>query len=284
MMNAGLVLEGGGMRGLFTSGVLDYLMEEEVWFPYVIGASFGAINGVSYISGQAGRTRRFILNNVNNPEYMGWKNMIKERSYFGIKYGYYDIPLKLDPFDFDVYFRSLSDMVITVTNCSTGEAEYFHKKSTDNNSVIEIIRASGSLPFIAPEVVINEKIYMDGGIADSIPLKKAQKDGMKRNIVVLTRDLSYRKEPFKLGIPAKIIYRKYPKFISALENRHKMYNETIEYIIEEEKRGNVFVIRPEQPVEIKRIEKNTTKLQELYESGYNQMKRIMPELRNWLNK
>lgn len=284
MNTVGLVLEGGGMRGLFTSGVLDWMLDNNINFPYVIGASFGAINGVSYVSNQKGRTRRFIINNVNNPEYMGIRNLIRERSYFGIKYGYHEIPMKLDPFDFEAYYNSDSEMTMVLTNCETGRPEYLKKGDSTRANMIDVVRATGSLPFIAPEVKFNGKTYMDGGIADSIPIKQAEQDGYKKNIVILTRDLTYRKSPFKLKIAAKLFYHKYPKFVEALLTRHKMYNDTIEYIIEQEKKGNIFVIRPQVPVEIKRIEKNTKKLQELYDSGYNVMENISEELKRWMDK
>ncbi len=280
--NIGLVLEGGGFRGIFTAAILDFFIENNIKFPYVVGVSSGVVSGASYISMQKERTKNVILDYVEDKRYIGFQNLIKERSYLGIKFGYFDIPFKLNPFNFAEFYKSKSLFKIGLTNCETGKPEYVEGKNYNKYEIMDVIRASGSLPFLAPVVNINENPYLDGGISDSIPVKQAVSDGCTKNVIVLTREKGYKKEPFKFGSLAKIFYKKYPNFIEAMINRHKMYNETIDYINQLESDGKAFVIRPENPITMGRLERNKEKLNDLYNQGYNYAKKLYNDLCNWL--
>lgn len=276
----GLVLEGGGMRGVYTSGVLEFFLEEKIFFPYVIGVSAGACNAISYLSKQKGRNRIVNIDYVTDPRYLSWKNYFKNKQFFGMDFIFDELPHKLEPFHYEEFYHNPAEFIIGTTDCSTGEPLYF-KKEDYGKDMLTILRASSSLPFIAPEVHYKERILLDGGISDAIPLKKAQKDGYRKNVVILTRNHGYLKQPSKFQFFVK---RKYPQYIGlqkALANRHIMYNETIQYIEEEEKKGNVIVIRPEQPVDVGRMERNPHKLEKLYVQGYEDARKYKDKILNW---
>ncbi|WP_026583868.1 patatin-like phospholipase family protein [Bacillus sp. J33] len=263
----GLVLEGGGMRGVYTAGVLEYFLEQELFFPYVIGVSAGACNAASYLSKQKGRNRTVNVEYVTDPRYISWGNYFKLRQFFGMDFIFDEIPNKLVPFHYDEFYKSESEFVIGTTDCFSGEPVYYGKADY-GNEMLNILKASSSLPFIAPEVTFQNRVLLDGGISDPIPIKKAQQDGFKKNIVVLTRNRGYYKKPSKFAF---LIKRKYPIYTGlqkALSARHQIYNETLRYLEKEEKNGTVLVIQPEEPLTVGRMERNPKKLEKLYMQGY----------------
>ncbi|WP_162595842.1 patatin family protein [Bacillus sp. CGMCC 1.16541] len=280
MMNStGLVLEGGGMRGIYTAGVLDYFMEQDFYFPYVIGVSAGACQASSYLSRQHGRNRKVNIDFINDPRYLSFRNYLRNREMFGMDFVFNEIPTSLVPFDFDTFRNRKEKFVIGTTDCITGEPVYYDDYKED---VLTIIRASSSLPFVAPIVEYDGRKLLDGGISDPIPLKKSEQDGNTRNVVVLTRNREYRKKKSSMFWLAKRSYRQYKGLLHAMENRYARYNETLDYIEEQEKQGNVFVIRPQLPLQVGRMEKNPLKLEALYEQGYKEAQAQHEALTKWL--
>lgn len=277
----GLVLEGGGMRGVYTAGVLDFFLDNNIEFDNVYGVSAGAANACSYLSKQRGRALRVDVDYLEDKNYASVYSLIKTGDFFGAKMCYDTIPNKLNPFDYDEYSRFKGDFYATVTNCTTGKAEY--KKVKDLKKEMAYVRASCSLPLMAREVMINDKPYLDGGISDSIPILKARKDGNKKNVIILTRDITYRKKKNELMPLLKLRYRKYPEFIKTMARRHLVYNKTLDYIRKLEKSGKIFVIRPTRPVSIGRLEKDRDKLLALYEEGYKDAKANYGKLKEYLN-
>ena len=263
---SGLVLEGGGMRGVFTCGVLDYFMERGIRFPYTIGVSAGACNGLSYMSGQRGRAKYSNIDLLEKYNYIGLKYLLKKRNIMDFDLLFHEFPEHILPYDYEAYFRSPERFVMVTTNCLTGKAEYFEEKQ-DKSRVISIVRASSSLPFVCPIAYVDNTPMLDGGIVDSIPLLRARQDGYTRNVVVLTRNRGYRKEVADIKVPA-IFYRKYPRIRVALSRRCRVYNEQLELVERMEDAGEITVIRPLQPVVVNRIERDTKKLTALYEEGY----------------
>lgn len=270
--NIGLVLEGGGMRGVFTSGVLDYFLDQKIEFPYTIGVSAAAGNGLSYISKQRGRAKKTNIDLYREYNYVGWKYWIRNRNIFDFDFLYHDIPDRILPYDYETYFSSTQRFEMVTSNCITGEAAYLEDKS-DKERLIAIAKASASLPILCPITYVDNTPMLDGGITDSIPVLRAQSQGYQKNIVVLTRNKGYRKNGKDFKIPS-FIYRKYPAMREALSNRGRMYNEQLELIDKLEDEGEILVIRPERPVEVDRLEKDISKLTALYEEGYQMAKKI----------
>ena len=264
--NTALILEGGGMRGTFTSGVLDYLLDAGIDFPLTVGVSAGACNGLSYMSKQRGRARRSNIDLYDEYRYVGLKYLFTQRNIMDFKLLFEDFPERICPYDYDAFFARKERFVMVTTNCQTGEACYMEEKS-DASRVINIVRASSSLPFAAPMVEIDGTPMLDGGIADSIPVQYAMNEGFKRFVIVLTRNKDYRKDE-KENPFIKFFYKKYPKLQEAIRNRAVNYNKTLDLIEELEARGEALVIRPEKPLQVSRIEKDINKLVELYNEGY----------------
>lgn len=280
MNKVGLVLEGGGMRGLYTAGILDFFMEKDLYFPYVIGVSAGACNAASYISKQKERSKRINIDYVKNPRYLSYRNLIKEKSIFGMDFLFDEIPNKLELFDYKTFDKSEQKFIIGTTDCETGEPLYFDKNKCKD--ILGVLRASSSIPLLSPIVEVEGKKLLDGGVADSIPIKKAIEDGFERNIIILTRNKEYRKKPYKLKLFVKRSYLKYPNLVDKIFNRYKIYNNTLEYIKELEKKNNAFIIRPSKPLKVDRLEKNPQKLKELYEMGYADAKNLYFKMKEWI--
>ncbi|TYR76672.1 patatin family protein [Rossellomorea vietnamensis] len=276
----GLVLEGGGMRGVYTAGVLEYLLENEVEFPYVIGVSAGACIAASYLSKQKGRNKKVNIGFAGDPNYLSWRNYIKKRELFGMDFVFNEIPNKIVPYDYEAFQNSTSQFVIGTTDCHTGESVY-HNRSDYGEDVLTPIRASSSLPFVAPVVQFHSRHLLDGGISDPIPVRKAEADGYSKNVVILTRNKGYLKSPSKFNYLVKRKYPQYPGLREAMMNRYKVYNETVEYLEKEEEKGSVFIIRPEMPLKVGRIERNPRKLEELYNQGYEDARLKFEELLAW---
>lgn len=284
MNNIGLVLEGGGMRGVYTSGVLDFFMDKNLYFPYVIGVSMGACNGASYVSKQRGRTKSVTIDFVSDPRYLSYRNLIKYKSIFGMDFIFNEIPTKLVPFDFETFFKYDGEFVIGATDCITGKEVYFNKSNYTNKNILDIIKASSSLPFVAESVKINNSILMDGGLSDPIPIKKSIDDGNKKNVIILTRNPGYIKKPFKLKWIASRKYRDYKGLYNSLIQRYTLYNETLSYINKLSSEGKVLIIQPQTPPVVGRTEKSKNKLIELYNEGYKDAERNYENILNFLGE
>ena len=281
-LKTGVVLEGGGMRGLFTGGVLDCLMDEKITFDYCIGASAGACNGVSFLSGQRGRNARINLTYATDKRYVSLRNFLKTRSMFGMDFIFQEIPDKLDPFDYAAFQKNPTEFVTVVTDAETGTPFYFNKSEINGNSTV--LRASSSIPVFSPVVEYKNGRYLDGGTTDPIPVAKALTDGCNKVVVVLTRDRNYRKQPESMRPIYKHILKKYPAMITALDKRHEVYNNTLDLLKKLEKDGTALVLAPPQEVTLSRFEKSPDKLQNLYQQGYNETKRLKKEIKNFLEQ
>lgn len=278
-MKTGLVLEGGGVRGIYTAGVLDLFMEHGITFDGVIGVSAGAIHGCSYLSNQKGRSIRYYKKYCNDPRFMSFKSWIKTGDIVGADFCYHQLPDKLDVYDHEAFYKNTSDFFVTCSNVETGKAEYIQIK--DMKTQIDALRASASLPYFSRIVEINGKKYLDGGCTDSIPIEAFLNMGYEKNVVILTRDATYRKKPEK-AILSKLFYHKFPAFTNALLNRYHSYNQTVEKIMELEKEGNIFVIRPQEALNIGRMEKNPINVQRVYDIGYADGQRYLNDMLKWL--
>lgn len=261
-----LVLEGGGMRGVFTAGVLDYLMDNRIYFEYTIGVSAGACNGLSYLSNQRGRAHRCNIELLQEYNYIGIKPLLTKKCIMDFDLLFNDFPERIIPFHYDYYFNSSQRFEMVTCNCLTGEAEYLEEKK-DKVRLLKIARASSSLPFVCPIVEVDGIPMLDGGISDAIPIRRAFNQGYSKAVVVLTRNKEYRKEENKKHIPS-FLYKKYPLLREKIQNRAKEYNQTLDYLSEMESEGNILVIRPKKQISVDRIEKDTDKLCALYEEGY----------------
>lgn len=263
---SGLILEGGGMRGVFTCGVLDYLMDHGVRFPYTIGVSAGACNGLSYMSGQRGRGKFSNIDLLEKYHYIGLKQLLLKGNIMDFDLLFHTFPEQIIPYHYDVYARCEERFEMVTTSCLTGKACYYEEKS-DPKRIIDIAQASSSLPFVCPVSYVDGLPMLDGGIADSIPLERARELGYSRNVVVLTRNKGYRKSNKPTTVPP-FFYRKYPALREAIRQRNALYNRQIEQVEREEEQGRVIVIRPQNPIVVDRMERDTRKLLGLYEEGY----------------
>ena len=263
----GLVLEGGGMRGVFTSGVLDAFMKYDLYFNYVVAVSAGACNGLSYISRQPRRARLSNIDMLVKYNYIGLRHLVTQGCIFDPELLYDRFPNELIPYDYDTYFASPSTFEMVVTNCNTGRAEYLTEKDGDRQRLLDICRASSSLPYVSIVNDVDGQPYLEGGIVDSIPVGRAIDMGYDRNVLVLTRNRGYRNTSKDRKIP-KFIYKKYPRLRVALSRRIAEYNHQLDMVEEMEDKGLVDVIRPLRPMDVDRIEKDEKKLEALYEEGF----------------
>ena len=263
----GLVLEGGGMRGVFTSGVLDAFMKHQLYFRYVVAVSAGACNGLSYASHQPRRARLSNIDMLVKYDYLSLKHLIRQGCIFDPELLYDRFPNELIPYDYDTYFSNDMTFEMVVTNCLTGRAEYLEEHEGNRQRLLDICRASSCLPYVSKIIDVDGSLYLDGGIVDSIPVMRAIETGHERNVLVLTRNRGYRKTGRDLKIPP-FIYRRYPRLRVVLSRRIKEYNRQLEMVEQMEARGEVLCIRPERPLEVDRIEKDPVKLEALYEEGF----------------
>ena len=262
----GLVLEGGGMRGVFTCGVLDNFMDRGIRFPYTIGVSAGACNGLSYMSGQRGRAKFSNIDLLDKYDYINLKYLWKKRNIMDFDLLFHEFPEHILPYDYEAYAHCPERYEMVTTSCETGEACYYEEKH-DPKRIIDIVKASSSLPFVCPISYVDGRPMLDGGIADSIPVQRARSLGYTRNVVVLTRNRGYRKDLKGTKVPP-FIYSKYPRLREAINRRCRLYNEQLELVERLEDAGEVIVIRPRRPLQVDRIEKDVKKLTALYEEGY----------------
>lgn len=282
MYHSGLVLEGGGMRGVYTAGVLEYFLEKQLFFPYIIGVSAGACNGASYVSRQTGRNRQVTIDYVKHRDYISYRNLFLKKELFGMDFIFNKIPTELVPFDFDTFNSAAEKFLVGTTDCITGEPVYFEKNDVTQD-ILKIIRASSTLPFMATAIEHQGKILMDGGIADPIPIKKAQVDGVQKNVLILTKPKGYRKKKSSFSWLPHYVYKEFKGLNKALETRYKLYNETLDYIEELESKNKVYVIRPSRNLKVGRVERNPEKLTQLYEVGYEDAKKDYERLVDWVS-
>lgn len=286
MRKVGMILEGGGQRGVFTGGVLDFLMEQSFEVPYVIGVSAGTCNAVDYVSRQPLRTRNCMIDALHEHDLYSFKNVLRKKYYIDMDLIFRDFPNEIYPFDFETFAKTQEHTrcLMTATDCISGEAVYLEEKE-DRERMMAAVRASSSLPFVAGTVMVDGRPMMDGGLRDSIPIRKATKDGYKYNIVILTRPKGYRKSEKKdptLRL-ARIAYKKYPQLIRNLERRAYRYNKTLDIIEDLEAKGRIFAIRPQIPC-VGRTESNVEKLEVFYQHGYDYMKDNYENLLQWLKR
>ena len=263
---SGLILEGGGMRGVFTCGVLDNLMDRGVRFPYTIGVSAGACNGLSYMSQQRGRARYSNIDLLEKYHYIGFRHLLSKRNIMDFDLLFYAFPEKIIPYDYEAYANCSERYEMVTTSCQTGQACYYEEKR-DPARIIDIVKASSSLPFVCPISYVDGEPMLDGGIADSIPLQRARNLGFDNNVVVLTRNKGYRK-PEKQGVILPFFYKDYPELRAAIRGRNALYNNQVGEVEMLEQEGQVTVIRPVRPIEVGRMERDLSKLVALYDEGY----------------
>ncbi|QIW15011.1 patatin family protein [Pasteurellaceae bacterium RH1A] len=278
-MKVGLVLEGGGMRAIFTAGVLDVFMQESIQVDGIVAVSAGVLFGVNLPSQQPGRVLRYNKAYLNDPRYMGWKSLLTTGNVVNKDFAFYELPFSLDPFDNQAFKQAQTDFYATLTNVETGQAEYV--KLTDPFAQMEVLRATSAMPLVSKMVEIEGKRYLDGGIADSIPLQKALDLGFDKIIVVLTQPLDYRKSPANPFL-FKLFYRQYPHLLEALLQRHQHYNRSLEQIIDLQAKQEIFVIRPSQMLPISRIEKDWSRVQAMYDLGVRDTEQALAGLRAYL--
>jgi predicted patatin/cPLA2 family phospholipase len=264
--NMGLVLEGGAMRGVFTCGVLDWLADNNIYFPYVAGVSAGACNGASYVSGQRGRARYSNIELLDEYKYIGFKHYLKKGNIMDFDLLFDDFPNRILPFDFDAYASAGICFEMVVCDCLTGEAEYLEEYH-NHERLLQILRASSSMPFFSPVCYVDGAPKLDGGICDSIPVERCLSKGYDKMVVVLTRNDGYRKKANGLKLP-RFFYKKYPKMLDAVNRRSELYNKQLERVEQLEKDGKAIVVRPVEPMTINRIEKDTNVLIRFYNHGY----------------
>lgn len=280
-MKIGLVLEGGAMRGMYTAGVLDTFLDNDIKVDSVVGVSAGALFGVNYLSGQKGRVIRYNKRFNGDKNYMGLIPLLREGNIVSTKYAYEEVPKILDPFDDEAYKKSAVPFYAVVTDVDTGNPEYIQINSVFEQ--MDTLRASGSMPFVSKPVIINGKKYLDGGITDSIPFEWLAGQGCDKLLVILTRDMEYRKKSMPTVL-VKLYGRKYPIIAEKLLERHALYNRSVQLLKQWEDEGRAFVIRPSQPIEIGRIEKNPDKLQAVYDLGIKDGKETIKKLNEYLSK
>ena len=281
-MKSGLILEGGGMRGAYTCGVLDAVLDNDIEVNAVIGVSAGACHGCSYVSKQRGRAFRITETFQHDKRYMGLRSLVTSGDLFNAKFAYHTIPEQLDRYDFDAFNKSKTKLYAVCTNVESGEAEYFRLIHMEQD--VEYVRASASLPLVSRIVELDGKKLLDGGISDSIPLKKFQSMGYDKNIVVLTQCKEYRKKKDPTLPLIRKWYRHYPAMVKKMEDRHIRYNATLDDLEQQEKEGKILVIRPKHSVEISRLEKDMNKLRSLYEQGYADAKEKINDIRRFLDE
>lgn len=265
-MKTGLILEGGAMRGMFSAGVMDVLMENDIVFDGGIGVSAGAAFGVNYKSHQIGRAIRYNKRFCSDRRYSGLHAFLTDGNLYSSAFCYGEVPLKYDVFDFDAYQKNPMEFYVVCTDIETGLPFYRKYEGLEDHG-FDWIRASASMPIVSQIVEIDGHKYLDGGISDSIPIRFFESLGYDRNVVVLTQPKSYTKKKNELLPLLKLQYRNYPKMVEAMERRHTVYNETLTYISQKERTGKLLVIRPDEKLNIGRAEKNPERLQEVYDMG-----------------
>lgn len=282
-MKTGLIMEGGAMRGLFTAGVIDVFMENGITFDGAIGVSAGAAFGCNYKSEQIGRVIRYNTKFIRDKRYCGWRVLLKTGDFYSAEFCYNEVPLKYDVFDFEAYRKNPMEFYVVCTDIETGNPVY-HKFEGIKEQGFDWIRASASMPLVSRIVEIDGLKLLDGGVSDSIPLQYFQSKGYDKNVVILTRSKGYVKSKCSTMPLIRLKYRNYPKLVNAMKNRHIVYNDTIRYINEQEKKGNAFVITPLEPIPAKRAERDPEVLKKTYEIGRRTATECLERLKGYLGK
>lgn len=281
MKKVGLVLQGGGMRVLYTAGVLDTFLEEGIEVDGAVGVSAGALFGLDYFSKQKGRTIRYTKKYATDKRYMGLGSFFRTGNIINKDFAYYEVPFKLDIFDVDSFEKARKDFYVAITNVDTGKAEYVN--ITKPLEQMEVLRATSAMPFVSRMVDIDGGKYLDGGICDNIPIDKCLTLGFDKIIVILTRPIDYRKKKTYQFL-TRLRYLKHPKLAKAINTKHLNYNDTIEKIIDMKNKKEIFVIAPGPTFKFRRVEKRKEKLQEAYDLGVNDCKKIVNDLKQFLTE
>lgn len=283
--NVGLIVEGGGLRAMFASGVLDHFLTQELHFPYVVGVSAGALYSASYVSKQYQRNLNIQLQYLTDPRYMGFKYLLTTGNYINLDFTFHEIAKQLAPYDFDYFFNMKTVFEMGAFNCVTGKTDYFSSTQMQSeNEILDGLIATSSLPFISKPVAIGNDVYLDGGIADAIPAERAFALGYERLVIILSQDASYRKSAMKMDLACRIACYKYPQVYQALRQRHENYNRSLAKIAQWEQEGKVFVIRPSEPVAISRLEQDLAKVQQCYDDGTQAAQASWQALQTWLDE
>ena len=264
----GLVLEGGGTRGFYTSGVFEAFMDEGIMFPYIVAVSAGAANAYSYVSGQKGRNRQIVEHYVADKRYLSFRNMFRYGSMFGYKFIFDTIPNQHVFFDYDVFEETDTRLLIGTLDCNTGESVWHEKKDLGRDN--KVLIASCSVPFVAPIVNVDSRELLDGGVTNSIPIEKSLTDGNRFHVIVLTRNKGFKKEPFPHKRLARLYFKKYPHVVDALFKWHENYNRQLELCEKLEAENKAIIIRPQVPLTVKRLTRNIQKLLKLYDEGHKE--------------
>ena len=281
IMKKGLIMEGGVMRGMFTAGVIDVMMEHRMEFDGAIGVSAGAAFGCNYKSKQIGRVIRYNTRFSQDKRYGGFRVLLKEGNFYSKHFCYEEVPLKYDVFDFDTYEHNPMVFYVVATDTETGKAEY-HMLADRHDHGFEWIRASASMPLVSQMVELDGRRYLDGALADSIPVRYFESIGYDRNIVILTQPKGFRKKPDSLLPLIKLRYRKFPKLVEAIAARHEQYNASLDHIARREAAGELLVIRPPETLPIRRTEKDPDKLRQVYEIGRRTAEARITEIQKYL--
>ena len=282
-MKKGLVLEGGAMRGLWTAGVTDVMMEHDIRPDGLIGVSAGAAFGCNYKSRQIGRAIRYNTRFAKDPRYSGWRSLLKSGDYFNAEFGYHVVPYEYDIFDIETFEKDPLEFTIVCTDVETGAAVYHQMDHVDYDE-LEWLRASASMPLASKVVEVQGHKLLDGGVSDSIPLEYYEQQGYDRNVVILTQPLGYQKEHNKLMPLMRLALRKYPRFLKALDERHLMYNQELEYVAEAERQGRCLVIRPDGPIPIGHLSHDPQQMRLVYDMGRKVGERYIDHIKEFYNK
>lgn len=282
-MKTGLILEGGANRGIFTSGVLDFFKCQNLYLPYVVSVSVGSCNAIDYVSRQIGRTKECMIPNGRNVPPINWRHLKNKKTVINLDMVFDEYPNRIVPFDYETYWASNIISEYVVTNCLNGRPEYLSEKK-DKNRLMNICRASCSMPYLSPIMILDNVPYLDGGIADAIPIKHAMNLGYEKNIVILTREKGYYKKDSNIArVINKIMYKNYPELVKKLDNRITRYNKTIKYLDRLEKEGKVFIIRPSE-VLVGRTDNNVSHMNDFYKQGYDLAKKEIEKIRKFINE
>lgn len=282
LSSVGLVLEGGGLRGMVTNGILDVFMKNGIRFDAVVGVSAGVLFGCNYKSNQPGRALRYNLRYKDNIEYMSWKSLIKTGNYVNERFSYHLLPYMLDPFDFNEFKKNPMKFYAVCTDIERGCSVY-HEIDDANGIGMRWMQASASMPVFAKPVEIDGRYYLDGGITDSIPLKFIQEKGFKKNIVILTQPADFRKKKAHVGLIMKLLLNRYPMVAELMARRHVMYNNELDYIHSELKKGDTFLICPDEKLDIGRLSMKEDKILRVYEAGVEKAQQLLPQIKDFIS-
>ena len=281
--STGLVLEGGGLRAMFTSGVLDVFMANGIKFDAAVGVSAGVLFGCNYKSNQPGRALRYNIRFKDNPEYMSWRSLLRTGNYVNEHFSYHLLPHEYDPMDFQAYRENPMKFYAVCTDIDEGRPVY-HEIDDADGTGLRWMQASASMPVFARPVEIEGRHYLDGGITDSIPLKFIQQKGYRKNVVILTQPADYYKKKAHVGLAMKMFLKKYPKVAELMSIRHVMYNEQLDYIRSEQQKGDTFLICPDEKLDIGRLSLKEDKMRRVYETGVEKALSLLPQLKEFIER